>query len=222
MGNGRSKLSQPPDQNRLGLFNRAKGLFFGNQTQQFQPQSLNFKYLDFILRNPPVKVNLPQQTTPTNQSKNNEILGKLKDAIIEYNKTWNFGNNQLNGTPQSLLKDNTYEQFKIFVKNLLTNQQAQNTLPQGMRNLNKQSFQEKKEIVKKIHEILQANYSLVNKFFDVRISVIFPGIPNNKYISVTLLGLASIIGAEHIVIYLLMCGADSVLSLKNIIKIQQL
>lgn len=217
MGNEGSKLLQPPGQNRPGFLNRAKGVFYRNLTQQsqFQPEMVlsqqpsNFSYLEFILNSPPVKVdNLPpqQQSTQSYEYQNTQKLNSLRDAIIQYNRTWNFGN-QINGQPQSLLKQETYESFKTFVQNLLTNPQAQNTLPQGMTNSNRTSFQAKKDIVKNIHSLLQGNYSLVNKTFDVKIYDIFPSIGLKNYVPVSLLDLASIIGAEHIVIYLLMCGA---------------
>jgi len=38
MGTGSSRTQQPPGQNRPGLFNRAKGLFSRNPTQQSQFQ----------------------------------------------------------------------------------------------------------------------------------------------------------------------------------------
>jgi hypothetical protein len=218
MGNGKSKPNeylQFPEQKTPGPLNRIKGYFGPKQVNSGIQQSgmvlpqqpSNFSYLEFILKNPPVKVaNLPQQPIQTNQSQNTQKLNSLREVIIQYNKTWNFGN-QPDGQPQSLLKDQTYESFKSFVNNLLTNQSGQNSLPQGMGNLNGQTFQAKKEIVKKIHGLLQGNYSLVNKTFDVKISDIFPSMTQYKFVPVSLLDLASIIGAEHIVIYLLMCGA---------------
>ena len=204
MGNRTSKSQQNTGLKPPGPLN--KGFFKPNQPGMIlPPRTSEFSYLEFIFKKPPVKVaNLPQQTQ-TNQSINYGIFDKLKREIILYNKTWNFGN-QSNG-PQSF-KEQTYDSFLGFVTNLLTNPQFQNSLlPQGMTNLNGQSFQAKKEIVKKIHEILQGNYGLVNKTFDVKISDIFPNIGQNYYVEVNLLDLASIIGAEHIVIYLLMCGA---------------
>lgn len=215
MGGKQSSMSQQSTDQRSPRFLNSINPFSRNPTQQSQfqqpgtvipQQPSNFQYLEFILKNPPVKVtNLPQQTTPTNQSQNTQKLNSLREAIIQYNRIWNFGN-QPNGQPQSLLKDQTYESFKSFVNNLLTNQSGQNSLPQEMENLNRQSFQEKKEIVKKIHDLLQGNYSLVNRIFDVKISDIFPNMGLKEFVPVSLLDLASIIGAEHIVIYLLMCG----------------
>lgn len=89
-------------------------------------------------------------------------------------------------------------------------------------NANAKSFREKQDIVREIHKLVSAGGNqLVNVFFEVKMSEIFPNVPSNTpedTMMVNLLGLASIIGAEHIVIYLLMIGADPSIT-KKIIEI---
>jgi hypothetical protein len=166
--------------------------------------------LQFILDNPPPIILQPQQNTPINQAQNMQKLNAIKAKIIEYNKTWNFGNKS-DGQPQSLLKKETYENFIAFVTDLI----QERTTPNQMRatmNANAKSYQDKKNIVREIHNLVSAGGNkLVNEFFQVEMSEIFPNFPGVKLkdpMMVNLLGLASIFGAEHIVIYLLMIGAD--------------
>ena len=168
--------------------------------------------LQFILENPPPIILQPQQNTPINQAQNMQKLNDIKAKIIEYNKTWNFGNKS-DGQPQSLLKKETYDEFLVFVTDLII--QGRNT-PNQMRatiNANAKSFQDKKNIVREIHKLVSVGGNkLVNEFFQVKMSEIFLtdvlDVKQDDTMMVNLLGLASIFGAEHIVIYLLMIGAN--------------
>jgi len=219
MGNRNSKsqeYQQFPGQKPPGPLNRFKGFFRSEQVNSEIPRSgmilpptqpSKIYDLQFILDNPPPIIVQPQQGQ---QPQNIQKLNPIKAKIIEYNKTWNFGN-QPNGQPQSLLKKETYDNFLVFVTNLI---QGRNTSTQPLvtGNANARSFQDKQNIVREIHKLVSAGGNqLVNKFFEVKISDIFPNVPDvrsNHTVMVTLLGLAAIIGAEHIVIYLLMIGAD--------------
>jgi hypothetical protein len=220
MGNKNSRLQeyrQFPGQKPPGPLNRFKGFFIPEQVNSgiprsgmiLPPRTSEFSNLQFILAKPPPIIVQPQQGQ---QVQTTQKLNAIKAKIIEYNKTWNFGN-QPNGQPQSLLKEKTYNEFLEFVTNLI--QGGRNT-PNQMRatiNANARSYQDKQNIVREIHKLVGAGGNqLVNEFFQVKISEIYPNFPGvNKQddtMMVTLLGLASIFGAEHIVIYLLMIGAD--------------
>ena len=211
MGTGSSKSkpqnSQLPGQTQSGPLNRFKSTVnTGNNFPPTQPSKIYD--LQFILANPPPIILQPQQNTSKNQGQ--QALDAIKAKIIEYNKTWNFGN-QSNGQPQSLLEEKNYNIFIVFVTDLI---QGRNTSTQSLvtGNANARSYQDKQDIVREIHKLVSAGGNqLVNEPFAVGMSEIFPNKPGvipDDTMMVTLLGLASIIGAEHIVIYLLMIGAD--------------
>lgn len=181
-----------------------------------QPQVSGIIDLSFIPVNPPTLPQLPAPApAPANKAQNREILTNIMKLMTDYNKNaWNFGNNQNTGAPQSLLKPEIYTSFLSFVANLIDSTK-QYIPPTDLKNINKNSFEGKKIIVKKINESIGKRFPLVNQFFSVKLSVIFPDIPGIKVddsINVTLLGLAAIIGAEHLVIYFLMCGANPTLT----------
>ena len=176
------------------------------------PENMNID-LQFIIKNPPnlLKSIIPQpQTNQKNISQVNlKLLEEISKVIIEYNKEWNFGNIPNTELPQHIMKEETYKAFLNFVTNLLQPNTYQLTQPIMSNNSDRIAYEGKKAIVQKIHS---KNFlSIVNKFFPVRLVQLFPGIPNinqDDSINVTLLGLAAIIGAEHLVIYFLMCGAN--------------
>ena len=209
MGTGNSKSKpQLPGQTQSGPLNRFKSTVnTGINSPPTQPSKIYD--LQFILANPPPIILQPQQNTSNN--KRRQTLDAIKAKIIEYNKTWNFGN-QSNGQPQSLLEEKNYNNFIVFVTNLI---QGRNTPNQSLvtGNANARSYQDKQDIVREIHKLVVSGggNQLVNEPFKVGMSEIFPNFPGvipDDTMMVTLLGLASIIGAEHIVIYLLMIGAD--------------
>ena len=176
------------------------------------PENMNID-LQFIIKNPPnlLKSIIPQpQTNQKNISQVNlKLLEEISKVIIEYNKEWNFGNIPNTELPQHIMKEETYKAFLNFVTNLLQPNTYQLTQLIMSNNSDRKAYEGKKAIVQKIHS---KNFlSIVNKFFPVRLVQLFPGIPNinqDDSINVTLLGLAAIIGAEHLVIYFLMCGAN--------------
>jgi hypothetical protein len=176
------------------------------------PQPSKIYDLQFILAKPPPIISQSIQNVSKNerqQEQNKQKLDAIKAKIIDYNKkTWNFGN-QSDGQPQLLLEEKNYYDFIAFVTNLI---QPKNTLNKPLITVNAKSFQDKQKIVTEIHTLVSAGGNqLVNEPFKVGMSEIFPNMPGFKpddTMMVTLLGLASIIGAEHIVIYLLMIGAD--------------
>ena len=201
-----------PSPQQPGIFNRLMGTPSPQQQSRIlpPPQVSGILDLQFILKNPPLQVDQPQQINQKNKAQNSQKLASIIKKMIEYNKTWNFGN-QPNGQPQSLLKQETYESFLSFVRNLLNPTNPFTPPPTGMKNENAYSFAGKKSIVQEINNLIKGGSPPVNQFFPVKISVIFPGVPGVKQedeINVTLLGLAAIIGAEHLVIYFLMCGAN--------------
>jgi hypothetical protein len=223
MGNRNSKsqeYQQFPGQKPPGPLNRLKGYFGSKQVNSgiprsgmiLPPRTSEFSNLQFILDNPPPIILQPQQGQPAQQAQTIQKLNAIKAKIIEYNRAWNFGN-QLNGQPQSLLKKETYDNFLVFVTNLIKGVRNTSTSPPvTTMNANAISYQGKQNIVREIHTLVGAGGNqLVNEFFQVKISEIYPNIPGvnpEDTMMVNLLGLASIIGAEHIVIYLLMIGAD--------------
>ena len=176
------------------------------------PENMNID-LQFIIKNPPnlLKSIIPQpQTNQKNISQVNlKLLEEISKVIIEYNKEWNFGNIPNTELPQHIMKEETYKAFLNFVTNLLQPNTYQLTQPIMSNNSDRKAYEGKKAIVQKINS---KNFlPIVNKFFPVRLVQLFPGIPNinqDDSINVTLLGLAAIIGAEHLVIYFLMCGAN--------------
>ena len=176
------------------------------------PENMNID-LQFIIKNPPnlLKSIIPQpQTNQKNISQVNlKLLEEISKVIIEYNKEWNFGNIPNTELPQHIMKEETYKAFLNFVTNLLQPNTYQLTQLIMSNNSDRKAYEGKKAIVQKINS---KNFlPIVNKFFPVRLVQLFPGIPNinqDDSINVTLLGLAAIIGAEHLVIYFLMCGAN--------------
>ena len=201
-----------PGQKPQGFLSHFIGRNQGTPSPQQQsrilppPQVSGILDLQFILKNPPLQVDQPQR----NKTQNSQKLASIIKKMIEYNKTWNFGN-QPNGQPQSLLKQETYESFLSFVRNLLNPTNPFTPPPTGMKNVNAYSFAGKKSIVQEINNLIKGGSPPVNQFFPVKIFELFPGVPGVEQkdeINVTLLGLAAIIGAEHLVIYFLMCGAN--------------
>ena len=200
MGTGSSKSQQPQSVNA------------GITLPPTQPSKIYD--LQFILDSPPPIISQSIQNLSENkaqQAKNKQKLDPIKAKIIEYNNnTWNFGN-QTNGQPQLLLEEKNYNNFIAFVKNLI----KENTTNQTQGSVNA----DKKKIVREIHDLVSnGGQQLVNVFFNVEMSKIFPNMPGVKQedtMMVTLLGLASIIGAEHIVIYLLMIGANPSITKKD-------
>ena len=200
MGTGSSKSQQP------------KSVNAGITLPPTQPSKIYD--LQFILDSPPPIISQSIQNLSENkaqQEKNKQKLDDIKAKIIEYNNnTWNFGN-QTNGQPQLLLEEKNYNDFIAFVKNLIKG----NTTNQTQGSVNA----DKKNIVREIHKLVRnGGQQLVNVFFEVGMSKIFPNMPGVKpenTMMVNLLGLASIIGAEHIVIYLLMIGANPSITKKD-------
>jgi hypothetical protein len=106
------------------------------------------------------------------------------------------------------MNTNTYKLFLDFVKSKIVQGAPPFILSSITNNQNKQSFEQNKVI---IEEISSMGIPAVNEFFTVKLSELFPkinGFTDKDIINVTLLGLAAIIGAEHLVIYFLMCGAN--------------
>lgn len=126
--------------------------------------------------------------------------------MLEYNKNiWNFGNKKVpnsNEKYHKLMNEETYKKFLIFVKSKLVSI--------NNRKFNNNSYPI--EVTGIIGEIRKMGLPNVNDFFTVKLSSLFPDIKGfndtTDFINVTLLGLAAIIGAEHLVIYFLMCGAN--------------
>lgn len=158
--------------------------------------------LDFILANRPI----PPQNLQTSSKQDN--LKEISERILKYNREhWNFGN--LQETPQKLMNENTYKLFLNFVKSKIVPNAAPFTISPNTNIQTKQSFDENISIIEEINRF--GIPTEVNKFFTVKLSVLFPeisGFTEKDIINVTLLGLAAIIGAEHLVIYFLMCGAN--------------
>lgn len=98
-----------PGQTLPGPLNRFSQPVKVNTRNTLPPSQPSKIYdLQFILANPPRIILQPQQNTLKNQAQmaqTTQKLNAIKAKIIEYNKTWNFGN-QSNGQPQSLLKRN--------------------------------------------------------------------------------------------------------------------
>jgi hypothetical protein len=216
-----------PGQKTPGIFSRAKGFFRTSQQpgvpniqgsqglqESQRPQLSQIIDLKFILTKPPLPPLPPLQlivpTNQKNQAQNSQILITIKDIMLRYNNnTWNFGNNKTTNEPQSL-KEDTYASFLSFVTNLIEPSKLF-IPPTGMIGVNAESFEGKKSIVQEIDKSIGRSFQLLNKFFAVKLSEIFTDIKDLQQtdsINVTLLGLAAIIGAEHLVIYFLMCGAN--------------
>ena len=171
--------------------------------KQYEPLSIpKIIDLDFILENRP---NLPENIQILFQGGN---LTQISERILRYNREkWNFGNLQ-EGGPHRLMNANTYKLFLDFVKSKIVQGAPPFILSSMTNNQNKQSFEQNKVI---IEEISNMGIPAVNEFFTVKLSELFPeinGFTDKDIINVTLLGLAAIIGAEHLVIYFLMCGAN--------------
>ena len=159
--------------------------------------------LDFILE----KENRPTPPPNLQISFQSGNLLQISERILKYNiEQWNFGN--LQGTPQKLMNENTYKLFLNFVKSKIVPNATPFTLSPNTNIQTKQSFEENSSIIKEIYGM---GIPEVNKFFSINLSKLFPeitGFTEKDIINVTLLGLAAIIGAEHLVIYFLMCGAN--------------
>ena len=172
--------------------------------KEFQPLPIpKIIDLDFILE----KENRPTPPPNLQSSFQGDNLQQISERILKYNKEkWNFGNSQ--GGPHRLMNANTYKLFLDFVKSKIVPNAPPFTLSSITNNQNRQSFEENKSIIEEIYGI---GIPEVNKFFTVKLSDLFPeinGFTEKDIINVTLLGLAAIIGAEHLVIYFLMCGAN--------------
>jgi hypothetical protein len=186
------------EQSQLGTQAKGKPGFLQRflPGQEFAPLPIpEIIDLNFILENRPTP---PQNLKMLFQVGN---LTQISDRILKYNREeWNFGNLQMG--PHKLMTASTYKLFLDFVKSKIVSNATTLTL----------SFITNNENQSIIEEIYRFGISEVNKFFAVKLSDLFPEIQglkdNQDIIYVTLLGLAAIIGAEHLVIYFLMCGAD--------------
>jgi hypothetical protein len=192
-------------QSQLGTKEEEKSGFlqrFLPSRKQFEPLPIpEIIDLNFILENRPT---LPQNLQIQRNQNQLEIAAK----ILEYNNgEWNFGN--LKENSQKLMNEVTYKLFLNFVKSKIVPNATEFKLPVTINSSTKESFEKNKDI---INQISRSGIPEVNKFFSVKLSDLFPEIQglkdNQDIIYVTLLGLAAIIGAEHLVIYFLMCGAD--------------
>jgi hypothetical protein len=177
-------------------------------TKQYEPLPIpKIIDLDFILATRP---NPPPNLPILSQSAN---LMQITERILRYNREqWNFGN--LQGEPQKLMNENTYKLFLNFVQSKIVPNSPPFTLSTNTNIQTKQSFEENISIIEEIHGM---GIPEVNKFFTVKLSDLFPeikGLTDQDIINVTLLGLAAIIGAEHLVIYFLMCGANPGITLQ--------
>ena len=202
MGAQQSQLGTQAD-GKPGMLQR-----FLPGTKQYEPLPIpKIIDLDFILANRP---NPPPNLQTSFQSGN---LKQISERILRYNREqWNFGN--LQGTPQKLMNENTYKLFLNFVQSKIVPNSPQFTMPDNTNIQTKQSFEENISIIEEIHGM---GIPEVNKFFTVKLSDLFPeinGLTDQDIINVTLLGLAAIIGAEHLVIYFLMCGANPGITLQ--------
>jgi len=152
--------------------------------------------LNYILQNKPTPVeNLSQN------SKNKKVNLSIAEKILDYNKqTWNFGNSQGN----QLMDSTSYNRFIDFVREILSSK----------TNTNSTQIYQSQIIL----EIKKLGFPVIDEFFSVQLNRLFPnisGLDDSYFINVTLLGLASIIGAEHLVIYFLMCGANPNITYKS-------
>jgi hypothetical protein len=198
MGAKQSQLGIQAGQQKPGILQS----FLPGQ-KEFQPLPIpKIIDLDFILANRPT----PPENLQSSFQRGN--LLQISERILKYNKEkWNFGN--LQGVSQKLMNGDTYNLFLDFVKSKIVPNAPPFTLLSSINNQTKQSFDENKSIIEDIHKI--GGIPDVNKFFTVKLSDLFPeinGFTVKDIIDVTLLGLAAIIGAEHLVIYFLMCGAN--------------
>jgi len=99
--------------------------------------------------------------------------------------------------------------------------QGQNTSPIQQQNYS-DFFQSKMKITNDIKQLLQKSQSspfcIVNTFINIKLNQLFPALPSNMgatNLKITLLGLAAIIGAEHLVILFLNNGAIPSLTNQN-------
>jgi hypothetical protein len=167
-----------------------------NNKNKFVPKNPFQKNIDlnYILQNRPTPIdNLPQN------SRNKKVNLTIANKILEYNQqTWNFGNSQGN----QLMDSTSYTKFIDFVKKILSSTTSNTT-----SNTNSKQIYQSQIIL----EIKKLGFPVIDGFFSVELKKLFPnilGLDDSYFINVTLLGLASIIGAEHLVIYFLMCGAN--------------
>ena len=178
---------------------------FGNPQFGFSQNNKSKLSFQFILNNPPSIIPQVQQAQQAQPSLSNYSgkLSKIKQIILNYNRNiWNFGKTNL------IMTENDYNSFLVFIRSLLQPQQQLQQQPRS--NINNGSYEAKKVILE-IHKLIGGNYRLLNIFFPVEVSLLFPGvlgIKQDDMINVTLLTLAAIIGADHIIIYALIYGAN--------------
>jgi len=200
MGAEQSKLGEQQRMQKTGLMKQMMNSFSGKK--KFTPLPIpRIIDLQYILDNRPNPVEINQQ-----KQFNKNINLQIAKKILEYNKKiWNFGNKKTSNSNEKyhkLMNEETYKKFLIFVKSKLVSI--------NNRKFNNNSYP--KEVTDIIGEICKMGLPNINEFFTIKLSSLFPEIKsfNDKtdIINVTLLGLAAIIGAEHLVIYFLMCGAN--------------
>lgn len=178
-----------------------------NYQQYVLPENLKMNF-QFIINKPPKAISKNSSknssTNKINEQKT-QILIEISKIITNYNKeSWKFGNTET--LPQFIMKDDAYNAFLNYVTSLLQSPQSTGNPQINFPNKNKNE-----KIVSEIHnKLVDAGIigSQINTFFKVNLNELFPDIPKieNDFIYVTLLGLAAIIGAEHLVIYFLMRG----------------
>jgi hypothetical protein len=206
MGSDQSNISQK----NKGLFQNMIKRFSGKQ-RDFKPLPIpEIINLQFIIDNKPKSNgNLPTQ------SQNN--IEEIKNMILKYNREiWRFGNkntekdSQLKDKFFGLMNEKTYQKFLIYVKRKIGVKNVKNI--KNVKSEGNTDIPFPHEVTSIIDQISQKGIPKVNDFFTINLSELFPDITgfNNEtdFINLTLLGLAAIIGAEHLVIYFLMCGAN--------------
>jgi hypothetical protein len=159
----------------------------------------------------PQSLSQPQPQPLYQPEPQSNIILAIVDLILKYNNTtWRFGN--ISETEiHKLMNKETYENFLNYIRNIIkkSNTQAQTQAQTQIQKLEKDIPNEIKDIITQINSIGAPD---VNTFFSIDLNKLFPdfrgSIDPKDFINITLLGLASIIGAEHLVIYFLMLGAN--------------
>lgn len=150
--------------------------------------------------------NFVSQQDP-NHILNSHILPNPNAYNALLNSTFNYSQQQKSynpqishyNNPQSYLSPSTNQEYSAYY-----NQQLQSS------QLN--YFQNTKQIIDDVKSYLTNNPEcILNTFISISLQQIFPKLPQqflNIKVNVTLLGLAALIGAEHLVIVFLQLGAD--------------
>jgi len=163
--------------------------------QTIPPATINEFPYPYILTMPRIDKQLQRVSKQQcNQSGVIDKINRLKGLLINYSKQWRFGQIQPIMTPEQYSQICNQYNTPIVPVQQQTQQISKDTIIINIRNLLQL-------------DVIQLS-CVINTYFDINLTDIFPALSINRGLVTNLLGLAALIGSEELVILFLMNGAN--------------